>query len=433
MKMTTSSKRLLSWAVAVLLYAGYAAAQAGTLDPTFATGGIFTSTEVRSNAGGVAIQSDGKIVVAGGDVADNNFGAILFRLTTSGALDTTFGTGGVATVLNTNAFFALALESDGKIVAAGSIGSGNSNAVVVARFEANGQLDTSFGKDGVTTTTLIPIPFNCPGSLALLANGEILAAGGSPGVMGRFTVSGQLDSTFGSGGVVNLTGPASSCPTRIAVQPSGEILVASGYSEINPTASGGAISRYNSNGSLDSTFGSAGTAASVTSAQAMTLLSDGKIVVAGAIGSSIGVPPAVNDTGFGIARYSSNGVVDATFGTGGVTIVDFGAAAPLAGPYAVAIQSTGDIVAGGAAAQGQEQASFNSAFGLTRVTSAGVLDTTFGSDGIVMTTIESGSEVFSQVFGLAIQSDGKIVAAGSTSVDLGFTESNANVARYLSQ
>jgi hypothetical protein len=114
--------------------------------------------------------------------------------------------------------------------------------------------------------------------------------------------------------------------------------------------------------------------------------------------------------------------------------VDFGTAAPLSGPFAVAIQSNGDIVAGGAAALGPENASLDSAFGLTRVSSAGVVDTSFGSNGIVLTTIETGSgSIYSFVTGLAIQSDGKIVAAGSTVPDLGFTGGSANVARYLGQ
>jgi uncharacterized delta-60 repeat protein len=442
MQRTTISQRLSIFAFAILLCAAsHAAAQAGSLDPTFATAGIFTSPTIRGSASAVAIQSDGKIVVAGSGVADNGFADILFRLNTNGTLDATFGSGGIVTVENGGGFFALAIQSNGKIVAAGESTFIAGPYVQVARFDTNGSLDSSFGTGGLTTTTAIPFtPFNATVALALQPNGEILVAASSPGLLARFTVSGQLDTTFGTGGIANLAnvGPAladtaPSLPTKIIALPNGKILVSAGVPGPTPAALACLVSRYNSNGSLDTTFVAGGMAASVVSASAMLLQSDGKIVVAGAVISKINIPPASNDVGFGIVRYTANGALDATFGTGGAAIVDFGAATPLAGPFAVAIQSNGDIVAGGAAALGPENSSVNSAFGLTRVTSSGVLDTTFGSDGIVLTAIQSGSPVFSFIAGLAIQSDGKIVAAGTTIPDLGFTSGSANVARYLSQ
>jgi uncharacterized delta-60 repeat protein len=256
--------------------------------------------------------------------------------------------------------------------------------------------------------------------------------------MARFTSSGQLDTTFGSGGIVNLanTGPnLYTAPTQIAVTKTGKILVASGTLAPTPQLEAGTISRYNSNGSLDTTFGAAGTAASVGSASALLLQSDGKIVVAGALTSKLNALPAANDVGFGIIRYTSSGAIDKTFGSGGVAIADFGANAPLSGAFALAIQSNDEIVAAGAAAQGAANLSFDSAFGLARFTSTGQLDSSFGSGGLVTTTIVSGSSnVFSDVIGLAIQSDGKIVASGNTEVDQGFgSGSGAYVGRYLAQ
>lgn len=418
-----------------------AAAQAGSLDPTFATGGIFTSSTTRSAASAVAIQSNEKIVVAGGGVANGNFAGILFRLNTDGTLDPSFGSGGIVTVEGIGNFFALAIESTGKIIAGGEGTAINGSSIVkVARFEPNGSLDASFGSGGLTTTTAIAFtPFNANIAMALQRNGEILVAASSPGVMARFTASGQLDTSFGTGGIANLanvgpalTATAPSLPTKILVQPSGRILVAAGVPQPTPAALASIVSRYNSNGSLDTTFGAAGMAASVASASSMLMQSDGKIVVAGAMISEVNTPPAANDIGFGIVRFTGNGIIDTTFGQGGIAVVDFGPAAPLSGPFAVAIQSNGDIVAAGAAALGPENSSFNSAFGLARVSGAGVLDTSFGSNGIVVTTIETGSgSIYSFATGLAIQSDGKIVAAGSTMVDLGFVVDSANVARYL--
>lgn len=441
MPLSTGSRRLTLITLTILV-ASYAAAQAGSLDPTFATGGIFISPTTRGSAGAVAIQSDGKILIAGGGVVNNTLAAIITRLNTNGTIDTSFGSEGFATLENTASFFAMILTPNGKILAAAEVITGNNGGYVeLAGFNSNGTLDTSFGRGGITTTQAIPFtPFNATGAIALLGNGEILVAASSPGVMARFTSSGQLDTTFGTNGLVNLAnvGPplsdtAPACPTQILVEPNGKILISAGVPGPTPAALATIVSRYNPNGSLDTSFAAAGMMATVLSATAMTFDSNGNIVIAGALTSKISAPPASNDVGFGIVRYHRNGVIDTSFGTGGVAVIDFGSSAPLSGAFALAIQSNGDIVAGGAAAQGPENTGLNSAFALTRVTSAGVLDTTFGTEGIVTTTIVSGSEQFSFVAGLALQSDGKIVAAGTTIGDEGFGAGSADVARYLAQ
>jgi uncharacterized delta-60 repeat protein len=447
-----NARRLYLFALVVVLCSTtYAAAQPGTLDLTFANNGIFAAPGTLRGAQGGAIQSDGNIVVAGSGAFNQTSADTLIRLTPAGVLDQSFGSGGVVTITNpggsvyyVDGFFALAIQSNGKIVAAGAAQLESGSVIVqVARFQTNGSLDPSFGSGGFTTTTAITTtPYNSSASrnvaLALQPNGEILVAAGYSNLMARFTSSGQLDTTFGSGGIVNLANAGASfstAPTQIAVQKNGKILVASGSLAPTPQLQAGTISRYNSNGSLDATFGASGTAASVGSASALLLQSDGKIVVAGALTSKINAAPAANDVGFGIIRYTSSGSIDKTFGSGGVAIADFGANAPLSGAFALAIQSNGDIVAAGAAAQGAANLSFDSAFGLARFTSTGQLDSSFGSGGLVTTTILSGSSnVYSDVTGLAIQSDGKIVAAGNTAVDQGFgSGTGAYVARYLAQ
>jgi uncharacterized delta-60 repeat protein len=441
MQPTSIRYRLLALAF-ILFIAGYASAQAGSLDPTFASGGIFISPTVQGTANAVAIQSDGKIVVAGGDIAAGNFAATLIRLNTNGTLDTTFGTNGVATLFTTGAFFAMAIQANGEIVVAGSAGPGTSNSYVeLARFQTNGTLDTTFGTSGITTTTAIPFTSysNATGALALQANGEIVLAASSPGVLARFTTSGQLDTTFGTGGLVGLVNTGSSLtqtrisPTQIIVLSNGRILVSAASIGPSPSPTPSTLALYNSNGSLDTTFGAAGTLATPVSASSMLLQSDSKIVVAGSLISQVNIPPVASHVGFGIVRINSNGTLDKTFGAGGVASVDFGTATPLSGAFAVAIQSTGDIVAGGAAAQGIEGLGLNSAFGLTRVTSAGALDTTFGTNGIVITTIPNVQGVFSNVSSLAIQTNGDIVATGSTAAFGDVNNGTAEVARYLGQ
>jgi uncharacterized delta-60 repeat protein len=435
MHLTTTPQRLSTFSLAILFFAATQAfGQAGQLDSSFANNGIFAATAM-STANAVAVQSDGKIVVAGTGASN---GDTLIRLNTNGSLDRSFGSGGVATFTPeplSFGFFALSIQSDGKIVAAADGASGTQSLMQVARVNSDGSLDASFGSGGFTGAIVFPLE---SGNLALQADGKILVASGisnSNGVaseMARFTSSGQVDTTFGGGnGVINLAYPG---PTQIAVQSSGRILVASGEAarlvfQAQPAPQPGAITRYDSNGKLDKTFGSAGTVASLASASALLLQSDGKIVIAGSLTSKLGAPSTANDVGFGIARYGANGAIDKGFGAGGVAIVDFGVNAPVSGAFALALQSNGDLVAGGSAGGTIFQNKIVSAFGLTRFTSAGKLDTTFGSNGTVITTLATGQ--YSWVANLAIQSDGKIVAAGTSQ----FNNSNsaAYVARYLGQ
>jgi uncharacterized delta-60 repeat protein len=303
--------------------------------------------------------------------------------------------------------------------------------VQLIRVLSNGTLDTTFGTGGLTTT-ITAFGGIGGGGLALQSNGDIVLVAGSlnPSVMARFTSSGKLDTTFGTGGQVNLQ---YGTPTQVAIQSNGKILVTSGLSGklvfFFPNAQAGSITRYNSNGSVDTTFGAAGTAASVASASALVLQSDGKLVVGGAITSKLNAPGTANDVGFGIIRYNSNGSLDKTFGMGGVAVTDFGSTATCTGAYAVAVQSNGDIVAGGASGNTLEGTFISSSFGLSRYTSAGQLDTTFGTGGITITVVVSGR--ISWVNAMAIQSDGKIVVTGNVSV--GVDSDNGYVARYLSE
>jgi len=423
----------------LLCLTSQAFAKAGDLDPSFATKGIFTAPNSVRTAYAVAMQSDSRIVVAGSGASNGAVTDALIRLNTNGTLDTTFGSGGVVSLEPTSivfGFFALAIQPDGKILAAADGAQNGTQPVMqVARVNTDGSLDTSFGNAGFTEPIAFPLE---SGNLALQPDGKILVAAGvanqngTPSEMARFTSSGQLDTAFGNGaGIVNLAYPG---PTQIAIQASGKIVVASGEAarlvfQAQPAAQPGAISRYNSNGTLDKTFGSAGTAASVASASALLLQSDGEIVIAGALTSKINAASATNDLGFGIVRYSADGVLDQSFGSGGVVPVDFGTNAPVSGAFAVAIQSNGDLVAAGAAAGAFFENKETSAFGLTRLTSAGKLDTTFGSAGRVITSLASNA--YSWVPSLAIQSDGKIVVAGTSLADGEFD--SASVARYLGQ
>jgi len=423
----------------LICFSGLAMAQAGRLDATFGIGGTFVTHDTQSFdavADAVALQRDGKIVVAG----EINSLAGVLRLNTNGALDTSFGSGGAVTINVPSGLgggvqvIGVAIQPDSKIVAGiSTINSDGSESFSLARLVPNGSMDTAFGTAGIACT----FPFGqqrSPTVLALQQDGKILLAG--DGIMARYDTNGQLDATFGSGGLAVLTAfPV----TAIALQPNGQILIAAGGPardtfppSVLTLSVAGLIARYNPNGSLDATFGTSGQTASLAAASAIAVQGDGKIVVAGSIKSRLLPPPAGNDTGFGMVRYTPSGSIDTTFGNHGVVITDFGPSAPLAEPFALTLQSNGDIIAAGVAGQqpGVVQ-STPSSFALARYLSTGQLDTSFGSGGKVTTAFGANT---ASISALVLQSDGKIVVAGNSgsAVQQSFVN-NIAVARYLAQ
>jgi len=434
-------------AVAVIASSTFALAQAGNLDSTFGTGGVFTTNYTQYDATivtSVAIQSDGKIVFGG----SNPGGGAVARLNTNGTLDSSFGSGGI--VNNTfgadGPVMAVAIQPDGKILAYAAGFFGGS----VARLNTDGSIDTAFGSGGFAVSKSLNSGPGILSVMALQADGKILVTGA--GLLGRYTSTGQLDPTFGNAGS-GIAALTSTVATAIAVQSDGKVLVTTGVapptelfgSPYLPTQQAGAIARYNTNGSLDTNFGISGQSACVASAATIAIQSNGKIVVAGTIPSALltvlgidGITFAANQTGFGVVRYNANGSVDTSFnpgigiGGGGGAIAGFGNSFPAGAAFAVAIQSNGEIVVAGQAGGGVQQFS-SSSFALARFTTTGQLDTNFGTNGKVITTLSQ--DPLSFISALVLQGDGKIVAAGNTGnpVQGGSYLNNFAVARYLAQ
>jgi uncharacterized delta-60 repeat protein len=385
-------------------------AQAGHLDKTFATGGIFgfqLTTNNGSNcvANAVVLQSDGKIVAAG--QLGNQSG--LIRLNSNGSLDTSFGNSGVVvTKIGSDidqVFGGVAIQTDGKIVV---VATGIPQGEEVARFNTNGSLDTTFGNAGIAN-----LPLN-GALLALQPGGKIIVAGQGPGTssnfLARLNSNGQLDSTFGTGGLAPLQTFGSDA---IALQADGRILVAS---------STGSLARYNSNGSVDKTFGIFGQAASIASPSAIAVQSDGKILVAGTDTSKVSATG--NSTGFGLVRFNTDGSIDTTFGTRGGAVTGF-PKTTATNAFAVTLQPNGDIVAVGQAGNIISNSVTEEAFALARYVGDGKLDSTFGNGGRVTTSFGSTADAF--ITSIVLQSDGKIVVAG------GNGGTKLEVARYLGQ
>ena len=385
----------------------------GSLDTSFGTGGTGTVTTPigtsNDHANAVAIQPDGKIVAAG--VSDNgsNIDFALVRYNTDGSLDTTFNntTGKVTTPIgaDNDEAYAVAIQPDGKIVAAGYSDNGSNLEFALARYNTNGNLDTTFNTTGKVTTT-IGTDDNVADAVAIQPDGKIVAAGWSDNgsnahfTLVRYDTNGSLDTSFGTGGKVTTPiGTDKDVAIAVAIQPNGKI-VAAGYSD-----NGGnwdfALVRYNIDGSLDASFGTGGKVTTPIGtgqdiAYAVAIQPDGRIVAAG---NSLN---GSNYDDFALARYNINGSLDATFNTTGRVTTPIGTYDDYA--YDVAIQPDGKIVAAGYSYNGS-----NYVFALVRYNTDGNLDTSFGTGGRVVSPIGSGED---QALAVAIQPDGKIVAAG---------------------
>jgi uncharacterized delta-60 repeat protein len=322
----------------------------GTFDPSFGSGGkSLIDFGGQENGRAVALQPDGKVVVAGSSNAGgggNNF-AVARLLNPQASLDPSFGIGGtsLADFGGNDTGEALALQPDGKIVVAGasSAGANPANFAVTRLLNPSGDFDPSFGIGG---KSLGDFGGDDNGAaMALQPDGKIVVAGGSlpAGNPENFAVArllnpqGSFDPSFGSGGKSLADFGGDESGRAVALQTDGKIVVA-GYSTAGPNPANFAVTRLlNPQGSFDPSFGSGGKAlvdfGGLDEGNAMALQADGKIIVAG-----------YSEGNFGIARLQPNGSLDNTFGNGGKAIVDFGGNDI---PRALALQPDGKIVVAG--------------------------------------------------------------------------------------
>jgi uncharacterized delta-60 repeat protein len=401
-------------AVAVLLgvASGLALAQSpGSLDPTFGAGGIVTTTVGENLATLTAIeQSNGDIAVVTGfnnvgvHVNPNEEVVGLVRYTPDGTLIGTTMAAWFANGINSPS--AVAVQSNGDIVVVGTASAGIDQATefAIARFQPDGELDPAFGDGGLVTTTPMG-PFPAPSAVTVQPNGQILVGGFVNGagvhksgqtVLARYNSNGSLDTTFGTGGIAMAqTGVAS--PAALAQISNGSYLAGGGA---------GSVVEFSSTGVLQSTVTPGTLVAAIKSGSGSIVFQpNGDYVVAQAVHSG-----CVNchDTDAQVSRFSETGVADPSFSS---TSFTFGGDLQTQ-PQAIAIQSNGQIVVGGLTyATGTPVTG-----GLARLDSNGELDTTFASGGSLTSD--------QTVSGLLIEKNRKIVAIGGT-------DGNLVLARYL--
>jgi uncharacterized delta-60 repeat protein len=405
-------------------------AQPGMLDSTFSLDGKIMSLFLPycNYANSLAIQPDGKIVIAGYSkyTSSSNSSFTYARYKEDGSLDSSFcnvGWGGFLQDGFPSVLTSVLLQPDGRIILGGHYDGLNNEDFVLICLDTNGAIDSSFS-GGVIITDFGHSDYS--NALAMQPDGKIIAAGYSMGpykaALARYNTNGSLDTTgFGTGGKV-LTG-FSSLEAKIYtidIQTDGKIIVA-GY--IKPSISSGnrdfLILRYNTDGTSDSTFGIDGRVSTEFFGysdviNAAVIQPDGKIVTAGYAENGLG------NAFIALIRYNSDGTLDNSFGTNGKVTTLYGAANWGSG---LALQPDGKILVVGSSFFPTDN------FCLVRYNINGILDNSFGTGGIAHTDFLGHND---GAYAVALQPDGKIVAAGFASNSTSVDSTYIALARYIS-
>jgi uncharacterized delta-60 repeat protein len=432
----------------VLLLIALAAPQAATaapgdLDPSFDVDGRVTTSSGFDSSGGAALDPSGKVVVGGHALTETGgFDLGALRYNPDGSLDTSFSDDGVQTTAIADAVVSasgVALQTDGRVVVAGVSSSTTCDnfeaCIVLVRYDSDGSLDTTFSGDG-TQITALPTTNSTWGSnstidLALQDDGKIVAVTGFTNswcslgcghnfTVARFNADGSLDTSFSGDGVQTTDlGGESDHASAVAIQSDGKILVAG--QRISPTGDvrDFAVARLNNNGDLDSTFSGDGWATVDTGGlddipADLTVQADGRIIVAG--GNSLD-----GDGDFALARLTVAGSLDSTFSGDGKLTTDFGSDSDFA--YSVGVQPNGKIVVGGTGAKAGIPS--DRSLAVARYTTAGNLDVGFSGDGRQTTDFGDERAAASAVL---VQPDAKLLVAGSTCTD---GQCDTALARYV--
>ncbi len=377
----------------------------GSADPLYGNSNLSMSVPIYNSR--AVIQGDGKIVVAGITLNDQsittenyrNFSDFaIARFNADGTLDNTFN-GGNVEVIDVNYFdlhTAISIQSDGKIIIAGDASNDNSPPdLVLFRINPDGSLDNSFNESASITDDVT-------NSVATQSDGKIVVSGlvnGTPSLW-RFNSNGDVDNTFNGTGLLPVDFGVDGYSSSIAIQSNDKIIVG-GYS-YNGTDGDFKLVRFNTDGSLDNTFDADGTqtidfGGTQDSLTSIVLQSDGKIVASGYASNG-------GNIDFATARLNADGSLDNTFNTNGKQTTDFGSTNDYAN--SVAIQGDGKLIVLGYTIKGA-----NTFIAAARYNQDGTPDISFNGDGLLVPLIQQGDTRYTCT---TTQADGKILAAGYT-------------------
>ena len=394
-------------------------AAAGDLDTTFNSPNGYTLYNGAANgydsASAVAVQADGKVVVAGYANNGSNFDVSVLRYNADGTLDNSFGSGDIVKYngpANSDDYgFAAAIQSDGKIVVVGQSWNAGVSEVLVLRYNSNGTLDSAFGNDGTVTFTGTNgydsgyAVFVQPDGKLVIAGVTLIGGHGFDVLVLRYNGDGTRDAGFGNGGAVTYNDAANSSDAgyAVAVQADGKIVVAGTAS--NGTNDDVLVLRYNHDGTLDAGFGNSGAVIyngatnNHDSGNGVTIQADGKIVVAGKTRNF------ADNEDLLVMRLNNDGTPDSFFGANGV-VTYIGTSASWESAAALNIQPDGKIVTAGSGTGGGNDVL------VLRLNIDGSLDTSFGVQGAIL--FDGPAHANDTGYAITVQPDGKIIAAGTS-------------------
>lgn len=382
----------------------------GDLDATFGTGGMaITSIGSYDQARGMARQPNGKIVVVGEAYVGNHYEFAVVLYNADGSLDNTFsGDGKLTTQVGNNGgrgACAVAIQSDGKIVVAGQAYNGTNMDFAVVRYNSDGSLDTDFFGVGIVITA-VSSGNDYASGVVIQSDGKIVVGGHASNSFAavRYNANGSIDNSFsGDGKVIFSVGVGGrSGASKIALQSDGKI-VAAGYS-YNGIGNDMAAIRLNPDGSLDTSFSGDGQVitpvGSYSSANSVAVQKDGRIILVG------GSKNDSNNEDFAVVRYNMDGSLDSGFSGDGMVTTPVGSRDDWAS--SVALAPDGKIVVVGYSKSADVDWPI---FAVVRYLPDGSLDTTFSGDGKLTTQVRNGSQTDS-ASAVTIDPDGKIIVAG---------------------
>ena len=401
--------------------------QPGSLDNTFGNKGILIESVGKGSDYGkaVSLNKDGKIILAGYSHNGTNYDFVLAQFKENGTFDSSFGINGFTTVAigsDNDYAYTLALQPDGKILMAGASKNVSDYDFSLARFNFNGSLDTSFSKDGKLTLSFGSMD-DVAYSIAVQADNKIVAAGltktsiGESFALARFLSNGTIDTSFSNDGKLTTSFGTNFIDEGIsmAIQKDNKILVGGNTGPSSISYFG--LVRYLSNGSLDTAFSNDGLLTTdfgnKAYLRAIAIQSDGKIVASGTVFNGVTYD-------FGLVRYNKNGSIDNSFDNDGKIITSISDGEGTDGAYAIVIQTDGRIILAGDAQVGN-----GFQIGMIRYNKNGSVDTDFGTDGIVRTNVYGKND---KPYSIALQSDGKIILGGYT---YNGTDYDLVLARYI--
>ncbi|MES2634681.1 MAG: hypothetical protein V4669_17055 [Pseudomonadota bacterium] len=401
-------------------------------------GTIVNRSGMNFAANHVVVLTDGKFVVQGNfrvDADEINGGDIrLARYNADGSLDETFGTGGFRTTALSPLWEScrgIALQDDGKFLVTGIISSGATEDIFVARLNADGSLDTAFG-DGGTTQVAFSTRLDRGSSLIIQTDGKIVVAGQTRFTSGdsgdfalvRLHANGALDTSFSVDGKVSASFTASGADSAVSLAQQADGKIVA--AGVTGSSSDVAVARFNVDGSLDSSFGTGGlfTYPNAGGDRAQSVMVTPDQKIL--VAGYISTPATPQGWELGLLRLNSDGSLDTSFSGDGVVTTRLTAGG---GAYTVRMQQDGKIVVGGYAATPDDFAEWD--FVLVRYLDNGALDPSFGTGGVVITDFARDLlDEFSDdtIYDFEILEDGRILAVGQSRggfyLDLG-------MARYM--